>query len=59
MKKKDVKELFKGVKPLEFNWTTAKELLHAPIMTMFSAKLYVSHACPEGCLRVWKEAPVV
>ena len=55
MNKKWTKQGFKGWKPVEVDSVTAKELLHAPMMSMFSAKLYVSHVCPAGCLRIQDE----
>ena len=55
MNKKWTKQLFKGTKPLEYDCMTAKELLHTPMMSIFSAKLYVSHFCPAGCLRIQDE----
>ena len=42
-------------KQLKFDSVTAKELLTMPIASYMSAKLYVSHYCPAGCLRVENE----
>jgi hypothetical protein len=58
MNKKWIKQSFKGWKPVEFDWTTAKELIHAPVAHMFATKLYVSHYCPRGCLRIQDEEVV-
>jgi hypothetical protein len=44
-----------GWKEAEFDAATAREVMSMPWAQMFSARLYVSHLCPPGCLRVEEE----
>ena len=55
----ELKGLFEGARPVEFDAATVRELLGARWMSAFSARLYVSNARALGCLKVEDEAPVV
>lgn len=58
MNSEKLKTLFTGVRPVEFDVATVRELLNARWVSIFSAKLYVSNYRSIGCLRVEDEVEV-
>jgi hypothetical protein len=58
MNSEKLKTLFTGIRPVEYDVATVRELLNAKWVSLFSAKLYVSNIRAIGCLRVEDEVEV-